>query len=235
MVETAFMMLGFRRIEPDSLKLFGRALPGILLAVDRMQRNFEPMRKQVEAWQKEGWKESSRWHLRLWNGARDCRGGHRPRPRILRSRRPQYLSARRNGDRVVRLGRAGWDAFDDPDHSKEDRAKFDRLPEDADMFFGNRRPDYFEKYGLTAEEVSYKNPGLIHATMAPMASGVLGQTGWALMRSVRRFRDCFPSRRIRARSELNPLRVVRMCQQVDALAFLAHDGDSDGHGSRIHR
>jgi hypothetical protein len=24
-----------------------------------------------------------------------------------------------------------------------------------------------------------------------------------------------------------------MCQQVDALAFLAHDGDSDGHGERI--
>jgi len=38
---------------------------------------------------------------------------------------------------------------------------------------------------------------------------------------------------IRARSELNPLGAVRKCQQVDALAFLLHDGDSDGHGSRI--
>jgi crotonobetainyl-CoA:carnitine CoA-transferase CaiB-like acyl-CoA transferase len=49
------------------------------------------------------------------------------------------------------------------DHSKEDRAKFDRLLKGADVFFGNRRPGYFEKYGLTAEELSHKKPGLIHA------------------------------------------------------------------------
>jgi crotonobetainyl-CoA:carnitine CoA-transferase CaiB-like acyl-CoA transferase len=49
------------------------------------------------------------------------------------------------------------------DHSKEDRAKFDRLLKDADVFFANRRPSYFEKYGLTAEELSHKKPGLIHA------------------------------------------------------------------------
>ena len=49
------------------------------------------------------------------------------------------------------------------DHSKEDRAKFDRQLKDADVFFGNRRPGYFEKYGLTAEELSHKKPGLIHA------------------------------------------------------------------------
>lgn len=49
------------------------------------------------------------------------------------------------------------------DHSKEDRARFDRLLKDADVFFGNRRPGYFEKYGLTAEELSHKKPGLIHA------------------------------------------------------------------------
>lgn len=49
------------------------------------------------------------------------------------------------------------------DHSNEDRAKFDRLLKDADVFFGNRRPGYFEKYGLTAEELSHKKPGLIHA------------------------------------------------------------------------
>jgi crotonobetainyl-CoA:carnitine CoA-transferase CaiB-like acyl-CoA transferase len=48
------------------------------------------------------------------------------------------------------------------DHSKEDRTKFDRLLKDADVFFGNRRPGYFEKYGLTAEELSSKKPGLIH-------------------------------------------------------------------------
>ena len=33
------------------------------------------------------------------------------------------------------------------------------------MFFGNRRPGYFEKYGLTAEELSHNKPGLIHATV----------------------------------------------------------------------
>jgi crotonobetainyl-CoA:carnitine CoA-transferase CaiB-like acyl-CoA transferase len=49
------------------------------------------------------------------------------------------------------------------DHSKEDRARFDHLLKDADVFFGNRRPGYFEKYGLTAEELSQKKPGLIHA------------------------------------------------------------------------
>src|SRR5215468_7831878 len=49
------------------------------------------------------------------------------------------------------------------DKSKEDRAKFDRLLKDADVFFSNRRPGYLEKYGLTAEELSEKRPGLIHA------------------------------------------------------------------------
>ena len=49
------------------------------------------------------------------------------------------------------------------DSSKEDRANFDRLLKDADVFFSNRRPGYLEKYGLTAEELSEKKPGLIHA------------------------------------------------------------------------
>lgn len=49
------------------------------------------------------------------------------------------------------------------DGSKEDRAKFDHLLKDADVFFSNRRPGYLEKYGLTAEELSEKKPGLIHA------------------------------------------------------------------------
>jgi crotonobetainyl-CoA:carnitine CoA-transferase CaiB-like acyl-CoA transferase len=49
------------------------------------------------------------------------------------------------------------------DGSKEDRAKFDRLLKDADVFFANRRPGYLEKYGLTAEELSHQKPGLIHA------------------------------------------------------------------------
>jgi len=49
------------------------------------------------------------------------------------------------------------------DSSKEDRARFDLLLRDADVFFSNRRPGYLEKYGLTAEELSEKRPGLIHA------------------------------------------------------------------------
>jgi crotonobetainyl-CoA:carnitine CoA-transferase CaiB-like acyl-CoA transferase len=49
------------------------------------------------------------------------------------------------------------------DGSKEDRAKFDHLLKDADVFFSNRRPGYLERYGLTAEELTQKKPGLIHA------------------------------------------------------------------------
>jgi crotonobetainyl-CoA:carnitine CoA-transferase CaiB-like acyl-CoA transferase len=49
------------------------------------------------------------------------------------------------------------------DGSKEDRATFDRLLKNADVFFSNRRPGYLERYGLTAEELSHKKPGLIHA------------------------------------------------------------------------
>jgi crotonobetainyl-CoA:carnitine CoA-transferase CaiB-like acyl-CoA transferase len=49
------------------------------------------------------------------------------------------------------------------DGSKEDRATFDRLLKKADVFFSNRRPGYLERYGLTAEELSEKKPGLIHA------------------------------------------------------------------------
>ncbi|HMD28968.1 MAG TPA: CoA transferase [Steroidobacteraceae bacterium] len=49
------------------------------------------------------------------------------------------------------------------DGSKEDRATFDKLLRNADVFFSNRRPGYLERYGLTAEELSQKRPGLIHA------------------------------------------------------------------------
>src|SRR6266404_171484 len=51
------------------------------------------------------------------------------------------------------------------DGSKEDRAKFDRLLKNADVFFSNRRPGYLERYGLTAGELSAKKPGLVHATV----------------------------------------------------------------------
>ena len=49
------------------------------------------------------------------------------------------------------------------DTSKEDRATFDRLLKDADVFFANRRPGYLERNGLDAEELCSKRPGLIHA------------------------------------------------------------------------
>jgi len=49
------------------------------------------------------------------------------------------------------------------DGSNQDRAKFDRLLRDADVFFSNRRPGYLERDGLTAEELIQKRPGLIHA------------------------------------------------------------------------
>src|SRR5262249_55138439 len=51
------------------------------------------------------------------------------------------------------------------DNSKEDRAKFDRLLKDADVFFANKRPGYLERNGLDAEELSAKKPGLIHASV----------------------------------------------------------------------
>src|SRR5262245_37666507 len=51
------------------------------------------------------------------------------------------------------------------DNSKEDRAKFDRLLKDADVFFANKRPGYLERNGLDAEELCAKKPGLIHASV----------------------------------------------------------------------
>jgi crotonobetainyl-CoA:carnitine CoA-transferase CaiB-like acyl-CoA transferase len=49
------------------------------------------------------------------------------------------------------------------DHSKEDRAKFDQLLKDTDVFFANRRPGYLEPNGLDAETLCAQKPGLIHA------------------------------------------------------------------------
>jgi crotonobetainyl-CoA:carnitine CoA-transferase CaiB-like acyl-CoA transferase len=49
------------------------------------------------------------------------------------------------------------------DYSKEDRAKFDELSKDADVFFANRRPGYLERNGLDAETLCAQKPGLIHA------------------------------------------------------------------------
>ena len=49
------------------------------------------------------------------------------------------------------------------DYSKEDRARFDHLLKDADVFFANKRPGYLERHGLGAEELCARKPGLIHA------------------------------------------------------------------------
>jgi crotonobetainyl-CoA:carnitine CoA-transferase CaiB-like acyl-CoA transferase len=48
------------------------------------------------------------------------------------------------------------------DNSKDDRAKFDQLLKDTDVFFANKRPGYLEQHGLDAEALSAKKPGLIH-------------------------------------------------------------------------
>src|ERR1700757_1901459 len=51
------------------------------------------------------------------------------------------------------------------DSSKEDRARFDLLLNDADVFFANKRPGYLKTHGLDAEELCARKPGLIHATV----------------------------------------------------------------------
>ncbi|MDL2400286.1 CoA transferase [Rhizobium mayense] len=48
------------------------------------------------------------------------------------------------------------------DSSNQDRARFDALLKDADIFFANKRPGYLERHGLDAETLSAKKPGLIH-------------------------------------------------------------------------
>src|SRR5271169_1396126 len=58
------------------------------------------------------------------------------------------------------------------DSSKEDRAKFETLLKDADIFFANKRPGYLKYNGLDAEELCAKKPGLIHATVV-----LHGETG----------------------------------------------------------
>jgi crotonobetainyl-CoA:carnitine CoA-transferase CaiB-like acyl-CoA transferase len=58
------------------------------------------------------------------------------------------------------------------DSSKEDRAKFDALLKDADIFFANKRPGYLKSHGLDAEELCAKKPGLIHAIVV-----LHGETG----------------------------------------------------------
>lgn len=49
--------------------------------------------------------------------------------------------------------------------AQDDRATFDRLLKDADIFFANKRPGFLESHGLDAEELAAKKPGLIHASV----------------------------------------------------------------------
>ncbi|MDM0001220.1 CoA transferase [Variovorax sp. J22P240] len=50
--------------------------------------------------------------------------------------------------------------------SDEDRATFERLLQDADVFFANKRPGFLESHGLGAEQLCARKPGLIHAHIA---------------------------------------------------------------------
>jgi crotonobetainyl-CoA:carnitine CoA-transferase CaiB-like acyl-CoA transferase len=60
--------------------------------------------------------------------------------------------------------------------SDPDRKRLDQLLAGADVFFSNRHPGYLAQRGLTAEELSAKVPGLIHAQV--LMHGASGP--WAL-------------------------------------------------------
>ena len=51
------------------------------------------------------------------------------------------------------------------DDSKEDRARFNQLLKDADVFFANKRPGFLKKHDLDADALCGRKPGLIHATV----------------------------------------------------------------------
>src|SRR5438105_14151826 len=52
------------------------------------------------------------------------------------------------------------------DDAKGDRARFNQLLKDADVFFANKRPGFLKKHGLDAETLCAQKPGLIHAIVA---------------------------------------------------------------------
>jgi hypothetical protein len=51
------------------------------------------------------------------------------------------------------------------DDSKEDRARFNQLLQDADVFFANKRPGFLKKHDFDADALCEQKPGLIHATV----------------------------------------------------------------------
>jgi len=62
-----------------------------------------------------------------------------------------------------------------PLKTEDGRKVFDSLLQTADVFFANRRPQYLERYGLSAEELCARYPGLVHAQIL-----LHGDTGpWA--------------------------------------------------------
>jgi crotonobetainyl-CoA:carnitine CoA-transferase CaiB-like acyl-CoA transferase len=58
------------------------------------------------------------------------------------------------------------------DDSKEDRARFNRLLQDADVFFANKRPGFLRRHDLDAAVLCEQKPGLIHASLV-----LHGETG----------------------------------------------------------
>jgi crotonobetainyl-CoA:carnitine CoA-transferase CaiB-like acyl-CoA transferase len=53
----------------------------------------------------------------------------------------------------------------DMTNSSKDRAAFDALLADADIFFANRRNGFLQRHGLSAEELCKSHAGLIHASI----------------------------------------------------------------------
>jgi hypothetical protein len=51
------------------------------------------------------------------------------------------------------------------DDAKEDREIFNRLLQDADVFFANKRPGFLKNHGLDAQTLCEQKPGLIHAAV----------------------------------------------------------------------
>lgn len=49
--------------------------------------------------------------------------------------------------------------------SPQDRATFDRLLREADIFFANKRPGFLERHDLDARSLCERKPGLIHASV----------------------------------------------------------------------
>jgi crotonobetainyl-CoA:carnitine CoA-transferase CaiB-like acyl-CoA transferase len=58
------------------------------------------------------------------------------------------------------------------DDSREDRARFNQLLQDADVSFANKRPGFLKKHDLDADALCKQKPGLIHATVV-----LHGETG----------------------------------------------------------